>query len=90
MKKTVIVAAIVLVAAVAAVPALGSAVSSDALWNQRDKQQQADTLAGTTSIPLYRPQSLIGHPQGRSVPGITGSTRHDPPCQCAMMDHAHR
>ncbi len=89
MREKVILAVIALVTAIAAAPALASDVSADVLWAHRSKPQQADRSTGTTSIPAYHPRSLIGHPQDRSAPGLTGSTRDDSTCQCEMMDHAH-
>ncbi len=78
---------IALVSAAAAMPAAGSDISADVLWNQGP----ARTGSQPASTDAYRPQTLIGYPHPHSVPGVTGANRPVPaPCHCAMKDHAHR
>ncbi len=90
MKTKLSLAVLAIVVAAAAMPALGSDVSADLLWN-RGQPSQADTSASPSAAPVYRPDSLIGSSHVAASPGITGSKAPEPAvCHCAMMDHARR
>ncbi len=90
MKTKLLLGAVAVAVTAAGMPALGSDISADVLWN-RAQPSRTDTVVDTSSDPAYRAPSLIGHPHHEASPGITGPKTADPAaCHCAMMDHARR